>query len=438
VADDSINVFVDAQGRISVAGRAAQRRLAGRPGRYRLVPSSDNLVILERVEAPPGAPTRPRGVTIAGDIDRIGGLVEVFNLISGCAWSGSLGVLAGLTRKTIYFKRGDITTAASNIAEDRIGAILYRHGMITAQYLEQALAAVTQEQRVGQILVDKGHLTVHQLYQYVRKQIEEIFFSVLAIRDGEYYFQRTDDDDGPPSQLLLPTRELLFDGVRRIDELAYFREQLPGPHVVLVRRWVPRDDTLPPRAAAVLELVDGKRDLAAIARESHLGEFEATKVMYQLMQEGRVEVGPHPRTRTPVPAPPTGAPGDTLDAYNLIYARIQALVASHGRPDLMSRGLRSFFLAVDEFAPLFAGVTLLSDGRLPREQVLANLAIAPVSDRADYLQRGLNELLFFVLFTAGESVDRTREAELQQRLNQLLREVVGDGVPGSNPGAQRT
>jgi hypothetical protein len=49
--------------------------------------------------------------------------------------------------------------------------------------------------------------------------------------------------------------------------------------------------------------------------------------------------------------------------------------------------------------------------------------MAPTDNKLDYLHRGLNELLFFELFTAGEAVDRREEIELHQRLNQILREV---------------
>ncbi len=428
MADDT-TVLIDLQGQLAVIGSAAQRRLAGRPGRYRVVPSPDGLVILERIDGPQPA-HRHRSVAISGDIDRSGGLVDIVNFINGNAWSGSLGVLAGNTRKTIYFRRGDVTTAASNVAEDRIGAILYRHGMISAEVLQQALAEVTQEQRVGQVLVQRGHLSPHQLYQYVRRQIEEIFFSALAISHGQYYFHRTGDDEGPASQLLLPARELLFDGVRRIDELAWLRSQLPGPDAMLGRRNVAAGEPLPERVAAVLALVDGKRPQTAIVRDSQLGELEASKILHQLLSEGRIEV--RPMTHRPrLPTPVIEEVGHTLDAYNHIYARIQSLVSAHGRPDVLARGLASFFHSMDEFAPLFANVVLAPDGRLPRDQLLANLASAPVAKKHDYLQRGMNELLFFVLFTAGESVDRRKESELHARLSQILREVMAVEATGT-------
>jgi hypothetical protein len=89
---------------------------------------------------------------------------------------------------------------------------------------------------------------------------------------------------------------------------------------------------------------------------------------------------------------------------------------------VLLKGLESFFGSVAEFAPLFVGLAVDAAGRLNRDQLLANLAMAPTDDKLDYLHRGMNELLFFELFTAGEAVDRREEIELHQRLNQIIRD----------------
>ena len=101
----------------------------------------------------------------------------------------------------------------------------------------QALGAVGGAARLGQILVEQGALTPHDLYTYVRKQVEEIFFSVLvhATRRLLLLPHRTRTTARSRSSRC-STKQLLFDGVRRIDELAYFREKLPSPDVVLQRR----------------------------------------------------------------------------------------------------------------------------------------------------------------------------------------------------------
>jgi hypothetical protein len=264
----------------------------------------------------------------------------------------------------------------------------------------------------------------------VRKQIEEIFFSILVIAKGNFYFYRTGDDDGPASQLQLSTKTLLFEGVRRIDELSYFREKIPSMETVLVPRHPQPDEKLGPREQRALDLVDGARTIEMISRITHLGEFEATKILYQLLQSGyvtRKEGRPSIKMKV-------GKPGDTLDdmygriidTFNAVYAKIHAAVAAKGKEQGLQQGLESFFGSVAEFAPLFVGIALGADGTLPREQIRANLQMAPTDNKLDYLHRGLNELLFFELFTAGEAVDRREEIELHQRLNQILREVPDD------------
>lgn len=420
-------VVIEGDGRVKLDAEA-QRRLAGRPGRFRVVPTTGEIVILQRVAddrvGTSVSGIAPGRVTLAGEVDAVGGLVDVINFILSQTWSGQLAIVDGSARKTIYFKRGDVRTAASNVAEDRLGAILYRYGVVSEEQLQAALGASGGAAKLGQILVEQGLLTPHDLYTYVRKQVEEIFFSVLVMRAGAFYFYRTDEDEGPVSQLSLSTKQLLFDGVRRIDELGYFREKLPSPDLVLQRRHPAPPTKLEAKEERVLLLVDGARDIAAIARQSHLGEFETTKVLYQLMTSGFVDT-----KQQPVVKMTTSRPGDSLqdifgkviDAFNEVYAKIYSAVEQRGKAQPLLKGLESFFGSVAEFAPLFVGLSMDEGGTLSPDALLANLHMAPTDDKLDYLHRGLNELLFFELFTAGEAVDRREEIELHQRLNQIIR-----------------
>jgi hypothetical protein len=375
-------------------------------------------------------------VVLAGEVDRLGGLVDVIHFVQTNGWSGQLAIVSNTVRKTIYFRKGDIRTAASNVPEDRIGAILFRYGVVSEEVLNEAAQAGAASgasgggAKIGQLLVERGALTAHELYQYVRKQVEEIFYSVLTLKQGDFYFYRTGDDDGPPSQLQLSTKSLLFEGVRRIDELSYFREKITSSEMVLEKKEPQPSDRLPPRESRVLMLVDGQRDVASLARDSHLGEFETTKILYQLMQSSHVG----PRRRRSLTMPAVAQPASTLDdtyrkiidTFNVVYAKIYAAVATKGKQAPLEKGVESFFGSVAEFAPLFVGVAMASDGTVPKDQVMANLEFAPTDNRLDYLHRGLNELLFFELFTAGEAVDRKEEAELHQRLNEILRDVPLD------------
>jgi hypothetical protein len=428
VAEDRNLVVIDPDGRLSLDSEA-QRRLSGKPGRFRVVPTTGDILILQRV-----AENRSQGsvsmiapgrVTLCGEVDAVGGLVDVINFILGNQWSGQLSVVDKLARKTIYFSRGDVRSAASNVAEDRLGAILYRYGVVTDEQLQTALQAGGSGGRLGQILVERRFLSAHDLYTYVRKQVEEIFFSLLVQRSGSFYFYRTEEDHGPVSQLQLPTKQLLFDGVRRIDELSYFRAKLPSADMVLQRRHPAPPQKLEGRQERVLALVDGMRDLGSIARLTHLGEFDTTKLLYQLLTAGFIEAKKQPTIQMQpmrVGDSLEDVYGKVVDTFNDVYAKIHAAISQRGKEEMLMKGLESFFGSVAEFAPLFVGLGVDAAGRLNRDQLLANLAMAPTDDKLDYLHRGMNELLFFELFNAGEAVDRREEIELHQRLNQIIRD----------------
>src|SRR5262249_13173373 len=151
--------------------------LGGRAGRWRLVPSVDSLLVLQRVDESGGnagagaspAPEEPR-VLLCGDVDRQNGLVEILNFIHGARWTGALALINGDARKSVYFKAGDVRMATSNVDSERVGEILYRFGVVTRNQLNQALSMVTTEKKVGQVLVELGIITVHDLYTYIRRQ----------------------------------------------------------------------------------------------------------------------------------------------------------------------------------------------------------------------------------------------------------------------------
>src|SRR5206468_159301 len=94
VAEDSFTILIDENGQLSVPGRAALRRLAVRAGRYRLIPSPADLVILERVDPNKPAGKGSGGVVMAGDIDRVGGLIDVIHFVQGNSWSGHLTIIS--------------------------------------------------------------------------------------------------------------------------------------------------------------------------------------------------------------------------------------------------------------------------------------------------------------------------------------------------------
>lgn len=417
----SFVVVVDGEGRVSGEPRA-QRRLASQAGRYNLVSTTDDLIVLQRAQS--RSLNVAGHIVVSGDIEGTGGLVDIIGFINSNAWNGQLAVIDGAIRRTVFFRQGEICSAASNVPEERFGAILYRHGVIDDVQLEDALKASGSTAKLGQVLVERKAITPHDVYTYVRKQIEEIFFAVLFMRRGDYYFYRTTVEDAAPQQFQLSTRSLLFDGVRRMDEVQLFKDRIPTLEIVFEPTGLPAPGDLDEPGRRVLALVDGMRDVGEIARSSRLGEFDSQKVLFQLLSYRLI------RNQPPLellrPELPDDARVRVLDTYNHAFARIYSAVFQRSKQGTLRAGVESFLSSPGEFAPLFDGIELDQTGRLATDMVLHNLDMAPTADRMDYLQRGLSELLFYELFAAGEAIDRREEHDLHQRLSHILQEISSE------------
>lgn len=415
-------VVVDGEGKITGDPRA-QRRLASQAGRYNLLSTTDDLIVMQRAQS--RSLNVAGHIVVSGDIEGTGGLVDIIGFINSNNWHGQLAVVDGAVRRTVFFRTGEVCSAASNVPEERFGAILYRHGVIDEVQLEDALKASGATAKLGQVLVERKAITPHDVYTYVRKQIEEIFFAVVFMRRGDYYFYRTNVEDAAPQQFQLSTRSLLFDGVRRMDEVQHWKDRIPSLEIVfepVPNMTVPNDLEEPARR--VLALVDGARDVGELARSSRLGEFEAQKVLFQLLSLRLIRNQPPPELHRP--ELPEDARIRVLDTYNHAFARVYAAVLQRGKQAQLRMGVESFLASPGEFGPLFVGVELDNTGQLTNDLVLHNLDMAPTADRMDYLQRGLSELLFYELFAAGEAIDRREEHELHQRLSHILREISAE------------
>jgi hypothetical protein len=422
---DDLAVVVEETGNVAVQGTAAMRRLASRAGRWRMLASSPGLIVFARAED--GVVEMPAPlVPFAGEIEAVGGLSDVIALIQQNRWSGTLHTIDGLAYRAVWFKSGDVRTTGSNLPQDRLGEIFYRYGVVSREDLDRALLRTGPDQRIGQALIDLGLVSSHDVFSFVKKQVEEVFFTVVRLRRGSFYFERTSGDEKLPD-LALSTQKLLLEATRRMDEMKYFREKIPSGESVPVLRFtdfVPAEE----RARAVFELVDGRRTVEEIGRDSKLGEFDATRVLFQLLQAGVIEIKQEIEvlhSGLPMQAAPTDAPDllHLMSVVNDLLVQIQRVLSAANKLDRFRADLGAFFRGATAYSPLFEKVEVDAEGRLSGDRIIQNLDRARVSDRAGYLQQAFNELLCFLLFSAGDSIGRQHQHVLSQHLTEALRTI---------------
>src|SRR2546425_4593197 len=226
------------------------------------------------------------------------GIHDVFQLLDLSRKTGVLRVTSDLRNNagTIFFEDGAIVYAEIRSNPHPLGSLLVRTGRVNDADLERARDMQVRggdRRRIGEILVELGVVTPRELQRQVRFQIEEVVFEVMGWREG--YFSFT---EGPLTQVpaesavRIPTEALLREGARRIDEWARIEKRLP--HLGVVPAFAAAQggsegdlDLLPPEWE-VLALIDGQRDVRAVAAALGRSDFDVAKTLFGLESAGLV------------------------------------------------------------------------------------------------------------------------------------------------------
>lgn len=405
-------VLVDGEGQVVSVGRAVSRRLRDRAGTYRLLPGPDGLLLLRR-EGAAGGGAR---VVLSGELGGALGAVEMLQVIASTHLKGELVVVTGDVQRSLFLEGGIVRMATSTEPAERLGEILSRFGVVSSEEIQKAMLDVGPEQRLGQILVDRGFLTQTDLYHYLQKQVEEIVYATTLVSGGVFMLLQGFASERWPAQVHLPAQALLMESVRRMDELAYFRQKIPSVKVIPRAKSDGRAQGFEPEDRAFLALCDGTRTLDDVARLSALGEFEATKRLFHLLKEGAAELGG-------APADEGERIGKLVDGFNDILAEILSTAAATGRAQETREFLSTFLSGWGSYRELYDGAGPSESGRFDRDRILANLRSAQVSSKLDYLYQAFNEYLCFALFAAGSVLRRDEEKKLSKRIEDLLAEI---------------
>jgi hypothetical protein len=344
-----------------------------------------------------------------------------------------------LRRRTIYFREGQVVFASSSDACDRLGPVLWRNGLCSWEALERCGRLVRSGRPLGQVMVDEGVLTPAQLYAGVAHQVKEILLGAFLETHGEFAFLEGPHDESNAVKLQERTRDLLLEGMKRVDQAEQLMAVVGGREVVLARA-LDLPTGLSEHAARVMKTADGKRTFGELAVESGLGLLEALRQASPLVQAGAllraptapVEATPPRPAMTPRPAslpavtPPAALPVPegpvtrsfgAFEIYRRIFRRVYAALEEF-RPGAQPR-LNSYFERLPEKQrPIFDGVRFDAEGGIDVARVLENVGNLGTYKGAAAKARSLEaleDLLAFSLFEVKNLLDKHQaEAVLRE------------------------
>jgi hypothetical protein len=388
MSDDLVRV--DGTGTAHPVGKAASQKMRARQGGFRLMPAPPHVVLMRKADDQGRAIPTDGSLRLCGEITTASVLCDVFAMVGQSRWGGELSVYDGGANRSVFFENGTVIGASSNAEGERLGEVFYRYGALTKEQIALVMKAVTVDTRFGEAAVRMALITREKLFQLIAKQVEEVVYATLRTESGMFYFLDRFEESRLTSRQNMTVNSLIMEGVRRMDEMKYFRERIPSDKHVPERvkgRPAPTGEEL----SKVFAAIDGARSIADICRVVGQGEFDVTRHVFQMLQEGCVVVRP-PR--------PTG-PAAIVTLFNEAMSLVMREVDAVGKGDEVRKHLASFATGAGIYDTLFMRAGPKQDGTLDEQKLIDNAAMLAGPDQAEgMLAQWLHDYVSFAIFIA--------------------------------------
>jgi hypothetical protein len=347
-----------------------------------------------------GSPPEEEGLTLRGRIED----TSVPELLRSVLGSGETGVLTfrhGDVTKSVYLHMGRVTYARSSDPDERLGETLLLRGKITIRQYIEASKLVGPGRRLGTILLELEALEPEDLVGALEHHVKEILLDVFHWRTGEYELVMTEPGADDVVAVNVSTESLILAGIRRIRAWSRVYEGIGGDVEAVP---VPTGATeallrleLTEEEQEILSHVNGRATIEQICQTSYLSNLETCKVLWALMvlgvvrrdQPGEAEARAEQAAEREQELDLEGV----VEAFNQMLSRIYVFLQGRVGAEVDAFMDEALARVNVQFESLFYGVDLKQYGRADYDQLLANVADLPPTERRRLMLAGLNELV---------------------------------------------
>ena len=220
-------------------------------------------------------------------------LTDLLQWLASARLTGTLQIERNKVSKSIVFHDGQVIGCSSDDPPERLGQFLIARGKISEEQLCHALTIQESSGRhLGMTIVEMGALSPEELSSHLEAKAEETIFSLFGWDDAVFRFQQGTRDEANVFPISLRVEDVLLRGLKRYDEIQRIREVLHDSRMVLRRtsKAPPQGVLDRPMARALLESIDGDRTVAEILLHVHGSEYVVTKFLFELYQNGFLEI----------------------------------------------------------------------------------------------------------------------------------------------------
>ena len=214
-------------------------------------------------------------------------------------------------KRLVFFERGFLVGAKSELAQERLGEVIVAEGGVTRAQLEEATRFIRSGRKLGRILVELGYLKSGEIETYVRRQIVRIASAMLTSKSERLAFSTAIPIE---AVTLSPVSigDVFLEAASHLTDIDLYRENVLIDDYVLAQT---RDALalagqmkLANDDAQVLDLVDERNTVGQIVAASPLSEDRTLRLLLALHQTGIVALRQKQEEEAPAPgsAPPLG------------------------------------------------------------------------------------------------------------------------------------
>ncbi len=354
-------------------------------------------------------------LVMAGELGAIGipDLLSFFNMFRK---TGVLCLYLMGGEKELSFQQGEIVFASTTFPEEDIGEILCTLGKLDRKTLHRLRPISPARGSVGKILVEKGVLSAKDLWHASRHQAETILYNLFSVSQGSYSFVARPLEDEQIVRLSMSTQNLIMEGLRRVDEKAFFMRR------ILSLDHVPAGtgkevSGLPEGALKLLELIgSGGGSVRQVLARFGQGEYDGLRQLHLLLEKKAVLM------EEPVVATLEGALGEVVSIFNGALAGICRRVL--GTYPEFRQEVQWFIRDLPQpYSFVFREVSVRGDGSVDGSRIIANLAGLEEGDKGKLLAEALGELLYMECGVARRELPEAESTDLVRRVQEVSRRV---------------
>jgi len=344
------------------------------------------------------------------------GIVDLLSFFNMFRKSGLLHFVLSGGSKSLYFQNGEIVYASSTFPEEEIGEVLYSLGKFDREILQGARQFSNGEIPLGKILVSQEIITAQDLWAATKNQVETIVYNLFAFQEGAFVFVDTELEKDKVVGLSMNTQNLIMEGLRRVDERAVYMQKIKSLDAIPVATGkVPNDlDSVSQKMVAMIQA--GVSDAKELLRRSGTGDFDALRLLSQLVERGVVAMEEAPTVAV------EGVLGEVVKIFNGVLVAMYGVVSAKN-PQFREEISRFMKDLPQPFSYVFRQTTLKEDGSVDGGRVLANLSGLEEGDKLRLLSESLSELIYMECIAARRELGAADSAELIKRVQDVSKRV---------------